>query len=98
MDDTSDVTERRGGFDECVHGLARGHVDGCGAHVKASVGQHLGRRFGVGLVEIRKQDVLTCADPAGDRLADLSRSDDDNDVAHKCSFSGAALASRTVTA
>ena len=82
MDDTSDVTERCGGFDECMHRLTRGHIDSCGAHVKASVGQHPGRRVGVRLVEIGKHDMLASADPAGNRLANLSSPNNNSDVAH----------------
>jgi hypothetical protein len=34
------------------------------------------------LVQIGEQDVLACADPASDCLADLAGSDDDDYLAH----------------
>src|SRR5580700_9756246 len=97
MDETSEVTEPRGDADKCMHRLARGHIDGCGAHVKAGVGQHLSRRIGVRLVKIGKHDMLACADPPGNRLANLSSSNHNSDVAHEYRVScRPALASRTV--
>ena len=82
VDDTGDVAERRGGLDERVDRLARGHVDGRCAHLEAGVAHHLGRRVGVALPQVRQHDVLTGADPPGDRLADRAGSDDDNDFVH----------------
>jgi hypothetical protein len=35
------------------------------------------------LVEIGKHDLLACADPASDCLADLASSDDNDDVTHE---------------
>ena len=82
MDDTSEVAERGGGPGECMHRLAGGHIDGRSAYLKPGVGQYAGRRIGIALMEIGEQDVLACADPAGDCLADLASSDDNDDVAH----------------
>jgi hypothetical protein len=58
-------------------------VGGCSADVEAGVGQHLGRRIGVGLVEVGEHDMLAGADPTRNRLADLPRSDDDSNLAHE---------------
>jgi len=40
-------TERRGCLDERVNRLARGDIDGCGAHVESGVSHHLRRGVGV---------------------------------------------------
>jgi hypothetical protein len=82
VDDAGDVAESGGGLDEWMHRLAGGHVDGRGAHVKAGIGQYLGCRIGIALMQIGEHDVLACADPAGHCLADLASSDDNDDFTH----------------
>ena len=77
VDDPGDVAKRRGGLDERVNRFARGHIHGRGAHLEASVAQHLGRRVGVLLVQVRQQDVLAGADPPGDGLTDRPGSEDE---------------------
>jgi hypothetical protein len=37
-------------------------------------------------VKVGKHDLLAGADPTGDRLADLARSDDDDNLAHEDPF------------
>ena len=56
---------------------------GRSAQVKTGIGQYLGRLLGILLMQIGEQDMLACADPAGDGLANLASSDDDYDVAHE---------------
>jgi hypothetical protein len=82
MDDTRDVADRGGGLGECMHRLAGGHIHGRSAYLKASVSQDLGRRIGIALMEVGEHDMFACADPAGDCLADLASSDDNDDVTH----------------
>ena len=48
--------------------------------------EDLGRRVGVLPAQVGQQDMLADAHPACDRLADLTRPDDDDDVFHGCSF------------
>jgi len=82
MDDAGDVTTRSRALGERADRVARRHIDCCGADVESRVGQHLGRRFGVALAEVRKHDVPAGAHATGNGLADLARSDDDSDVTH----------------
>ena len=77
-----DVADRRGRLDERVDRLARGDVDGRGAHLESGVAQDLGRRVGVFLAQVGQHDVLACADPPRDRLTDRAGSDDDDDFRH----------------
>ena len=77
----------RGRLDERVHGLARGHVDRRDAHLVSGVPQDLCRRIGVLLALVGQQDMLTDANPARDRLTDLTGSDDDDYISHSYSLS-----------
>src|SRR5215208_3890490 len=61
---------------------SQGHIHGGGADLESGVAQHLGRRVGVPLAQVRQQDLLTGADPPGDCLTDRPGSDDDRDLAH----------------
>jgi hypothetical protein len=82
VDDASDVAERSSGPGECMHGLAGRHVDERGADLKAGVGQYPGSRVGCALMQIGEHDMLACADPAGNCLADLPGPDDQGDLTH----------------
>src|SRR5829696_2720073 len=82
MDQPGDVAQTRGRLDERVHGLARGHVDRRHARIVSGVARDLCRRIGILLAHVGQQDTLTDADPARDRLADLTGSDDDDYIAH----------------
>jgi hypothetical protein len=82
VDHAGNLAASRGGLGEGMHRLARGHVDGGGADVKAGVSQHLSVGVGAGLAKIGEQNVLAGADTAGDRLADLPGADDHGDLAH----------------
>src|SRR5215211_9089601 len=86
MDQPGDVAQTRGRLDERMHGLARGHVDRRDARFVSGVAQDLCRRIGVLLAHVGQQDVLTDADPARDRLADLTGTDDDDYTAHSYSL------------
>jgi hypothetical protein len=83
MDDARDVATGGRTLRERVDRLARGHIHGGSADVKAGIGQNLSRRIRVRLVEIGEEDMLAGADPPGDRLADLARADYDGDFAHQ---------------
>ena len=73
MDEAGDVADRRGRLDKRMHRLARGNIDGRGAHLDIpAFAQDFRRRIGVILAQISQQDVLAYADPPRDRLADLS--------------------------
>jgi len=52
MDHAGDVTESGGGLHEIVYGLARGDVDGGGAHIESGVGEEVGGRLGVLLSQV----------------------------------------------
>ena len=82
MDDAGDVTTRSCALGERADRVARRDIDCCGADVESDVGQHLARRIGVALAEVRKHDGLARAHATGNRLADLARSDDNGDVTH----------------
>src|SRR5215213_9171452 len=86
MDEAGDVAQTRGRLEERMHGLARGHVDRRDARFVSGVTQDLCRHIGVLLAHVGQQDMLTDADPARDRLADLTWSDDDDYNAHSYSL------------
>ena len=67
--------------------VARGRVDRRDAHFVSGVPQDLCRRIGVVLAQVGQQDMLTDANPACNRLTDLTRSDDDNYISHSYSLS-----------
>ena len=50
------------------------------AHVVSGVRHHFRRRVRILAAHIGQQDMLTDTNPARDRLTNLTRSDDDNDV------------------
>jgi hypothetical protein len=81
VDDAGDVTKCRRCLDERVNRFARRDVDGLGGDVEAGVSNHLCRGVGVLAVEVGQHDLLPGAHAPGDRLADRSGSDDDNDLA-----------------
>jgi hypothetical protein len=74
MDQPSDVAQTRCPLDERMHGLARGRVDRRDAHLVSGVAQDLRRRVGVVMPHVGQQDMLTDANPARDRLTNLTRS------------------------
>ena len=82
MDDACDVANRCGRLHERMDGLALGHVDDRGADLKSGIAQDFCRRIGGLFAKVSQQDVLACADPAGDRLTDRSGPDDDDDLDH----------------
>src|SRR5215207_6823522 len=86
MDQPGDVAQSSGRLDERMHVLARGHVDRRDARFVSGVTQDLCRRIGVLLAHVGQQDVLIDADPARDRLADLTGSDDNDYIAHSYSL------------
>jgi hypothetical protein len=81
-DQPADVAQTCGRLDERMHGLARGHVHRRDARFVSGVAQDLCRRIGVLLAHVGHKDMLTDADPARDRLTDLTGSDDDNHIFH----------------
>ena len=88
MDQPGDGAQSRCRLNKRMHRLARGHVNrGC-AHFVPSVPQDLGRGVGVLLAHVGQQDVLADANPARDGLADLTGSDDNDDITHGCSLHG----------
>jgi hypothetical protein len=87
MDHARDVTARRGAPHERVDRFARGDIDHRGVDVEASVGKQLGGRIGVGLVEVGEHNMFPGADPAGNRLADLPRPDNDSCLSHEHTLS-----------
>jgi len=82
MDEATDVAKTCSRFHERMHGLTRGHVHRRDAHLVSGVAQDLCRRIGVLLAQIGAQDVLTDADPARDRLPNLTRPDNDNYISN----------------
>jgi hypothetical protein len=86
MDQPGDVAQTRGHLDERMHGLARGNVERRDARFVSGVPQDLCRRIGVLLAHVGQKDMLTDANPARDRLADLTGSDDDYHICHGCSL------------
>src|SRR5215208_3023612 len=85
MDQPCDLAQSSGRLDERMHVLARGHVDCRDARFVSGVAQNL-CRIGILLAHVGQQDMLTEADPARDRLADLTGSDDDDYIAHSYSL------------
>ena len=65
-----------------THRLARRHIDGGDAHLVTGVRHDLGCRVRVGLAAVSEDHVPADAHSARDGLADLARSNDDDDVAH----------------
>src|SRR5215211_716817 len=86
MDQPTDVAQSSGRLDERMHGLARGSVDRRDARFVSGVPQDLCRRIGILLAHVGQQEMLTNANPARDRLADLTGSDDDDYTAHSYSL------------
>src|SRR5262245_38533490 len=82
MDQPGDVAQTPGRLDERVHGIAGGYVDRRDVHLVSGVPQDLRCRVGVLLPHVGQQDMLTDANPARYRLADLTRSDDDDYLSH----------------
>ena len=81
MDEAGDVAERGGCLDE--HGPTRARRrrrSRCSPRSRHRLGPSPPRRRCP--AHVGQQDMLACADPARDRLADRSGSDDDNDVGH----------------
>ena len=86
-DQPSDVAQSRGRLDERTHGLARGRVDRRDAHLVSGVPQDLCRRIGLLLAHVGQQEMLTDANPARNRLTDLTGSDEDDYISHSYSLS-----------
>src|SRR5215212_6857723 len=86
MDQPCDLAQSSARLDERMHVLARRHVDRRDARFVSGVPQNLCRRIGILLAHVGQQDMLTDADPACDRLADLTGSDDDDYIAHSYSL------------
>src|SRR5258708_18722843 len=82
MDEPGDVAQTGGRLDERTHSGARGRVHCRDAHLVSGVPQDLCCRLSVFVAHVGQQDVLTKANPAGNRLADLTRPDDDYDLFH----------------
>ena len=76
------LAQTRGRLDERMNALARGRVARRDAHLVSGVPQDLRRPVGVVVTHVGQLDMLTHADPPRDRLADLTRSDDDGYLAH----------------
>ena len=87
MDQPGDLAQTRGRLDERMHGIARGRVDRRDAHLVSGVPQDHCRRIGVLLAHVGQQDMLTDANPARNRLTDLTGSDDDDYISHSYSLS-----------
>jgi hypothetical protein len=83
MDQSGDLTQIPRRLDERANIRARGHVNRCDAHLVSGVRQHLRRSVCVVLTKIGQQNVLADADASRDRLTDLTRPDDDDDVLHR---------------
>src|SRR5512143_223540 len=82
MDESGDLTQIRGRFDERMDGLARRRINRRDTHLVAGVPHALRCRLGVATMKVSQEDVLADTDPPGDRLADLAGPDDDDDVPH----------------
>src|SRR5580765_2771338 len=82
MDEPGDVAQCRGGFNKGMYGFARGHVHGRDAHLVTGVLQNFGRCVGIVPAHVSQQEMLADTDAPCDCLADLTWSDDDNDVSH----------------
>jgi hypothetical protein len=73
VNNAGDIAERRGGLDERVDRLARGHVDVRCAHLEASVCHHTCGRVRFALVQVGQHDAFTGADPPGESPGRSSR-------------------------
>src|SRR5271167_1439557 len=83
MDDTGDLAELRGRFNESMNRTARRNIDRRRGDVETGVAQSFGSRIGVLLSYIGQQDVFACGNPAHNRLSDRSGS---NHYDHICHF------------
>jgi len=81
-DQTGDRPQFGRALHECFDGLARRDVDRGDLNLEASIAEHAGGSLGIRFAGIRDQQLLAHADTAGDRLADLARTDDDDDFFH----------------
>jgi hypothetical protein len=91
MDEAGDVAATGRRFDERTNGLSRGDIHRCDTRLISDASQHFRRCLGVVLTLISQNQMLSSANPPRDRLPDLTRSDDDNDIFHSSSF----ISSRT---
>src|SRR4051794_40632697 len=82
MDKAGYGAYRCGRFDKRMDGLARRHVDDCGADLEPGVTEYFRGCIEVFLPQISQQDVLARADPPRDRLTDRSGTDKDDNVGH----------------
>lgn len=86
VNQANDVADARRLAYERMHGLTRRHVNGRDAYLVTGIAQDLGCRVRAGLAAVSKHDVLPDAHAAGDRLTNLSGTNQDDDVAHDSAF------------
>lgn len=91
MDQPGDVAQIRCPLDERMYGIARGCIDRCDAHIVSGVAQNLRRCVGVVRPHVGQQNMLPHANPAHDRLTNLTRADHDNYISHSYSFRDCAV-------
>lgn len=89
MNQPSDVAQPARRLDERLHRLARRNVNRRHAHLVLSVGHDLCSRVGVLWAQGGQQNLLADTNPAGNRLTDLPRSDDDDDFSDAIPLVGA---------
>jgi len=86
MDEPRDFTEARCRGNERLHGVARGDIDGRYAHFVTCVTEHLRRSVRILGPHVGQHDMLPYPHAPRDGLANLTGSDDGDDVFHRGSF------------